>query len=337
MPRTSTSFRASFFYLSFSVLIINRWKETVEDRISKLEEAIKQNTTQSSMITPTNAAVFQPLDSRSDLPSTSLNSLSAQTSGSVTLNLSCSLGAFPASSMSLTLGDFSANIGRNLDPLSCGIISQETAETLFTFYKNNLDPCIHHALNENDTLISTHTSSILLTTAICTVSAHCIGSKDYSALLNTLKAQVSDKVFSTNHTFDDIRALCIGALWLNEISTALNSLGEQVLHRIPATPIILIRYSRPYLHRTRSTQMHHQNATYKTSLLRPHPTVLVRLHMRPSQLTNTRTTPSHARLSLIKKTEGFSPKLLHQSIGSNPDQPGRAMVHQQSCIRHFRC
>jgi hypothetical protein len=198
----------------------------MEDRMSKLEESIKLNTTESSTTMPTNAAAFQPPSSsklRTDLTNTSLTS---QTPGAVTLNLSCSLGAFPASSMSLTLRDSGANPGRTLDPVSCGIISQQTAETLFAFYKAFLDTSIHHALNDNDTFDSLRTSSTLLATAICTVSAHCTGSNVYNLLLYTLKAQVSEKVFSGNHTFDDIRALCIGALWLNEISTALNSLGK---------------------------------------------------------------------------------------------------------------
>jgi hypothetical protein len=124
------------------------------------------------------------------------------------------------------LSDSGANSGKNLDPVSCGIISQSTADTLFAFYKENLDPSIHHALSSNDTLSSTRTSSTLLTSAICAVSANCTGSQYYDTLLNIFKTQVSEKVFSSKHTFDDIRALCIGALWINEISTALNSLGN---------------------------------------------------------------------------------------------------------------
>ena len=208
-----------------------RWKEQVEDRISRLEQSIKQNTTQPSRIAWGNAPPAQPFSynsSETDTPTMLPNPLHPEPSAIVTLNLSCSLGAFPASSMiNLTLGDIGTTPGRNPDPVSCGIISQRIAEILFVFYKQNLDPCIHNILADNDTFPAICTRSPLLTTAICTVSAFCSGSESYGALLKHFTTQVSGKVFSSNHTFDDVRALCIGALWLNEVSTALNSLGER--------------------------------------------------------------------------------------------------------------
>lgn len=207
-----------------------RWKEQMEDRISRLEQSIKQNTTQPSRITRGNAPPAQPFNlnnSETDTPITLPNPLYSESSATVTLDLSCSLGAFPASSMiNLTLGDIGAISGRNPDPVSCGIIPQEIAEILFVFYKQNLDPCIHNTLGDNDSLSTIRARSPLFTTAICTVSAFCTGSKYYNTLLKHFTTQVSGKVFSSNHTFDDVRALCIGALWLNEVSTALNSLGE---------------------------------------------------------------------------------------------------------------
>ncbi|KAF7530503.1 hypothetical protein PCG10_000003 [Penicillium crustosum] len=138
--------------------------------------------------------------------------------------------------INLTLGDIGAISGRNPDPVSCGIIPQEIAEILFVFYKQNLDPCIHNTLGDNDSLSTIRARSPLFTTAICTVSAFCTGSKYYNTLLKHFTTQVSGKVFSSNHTFDDVRALCIGALWLNEVSTALNSLAVRIsteldLHR----------------------------------------------------------------------------------------------------------
>ncbi|OQD95525.1 hypothetical protein PENSOL_c020G06296 [Penicillium solitum] len=187
-----------------------------------------------------NAPPAQPVsfnNSQTDTPAILPNPLHPETSAIVTLNLSCRLGAFPASSMiNLTLGDIGATSGRNPDPVSCGIISQRIAEILFVFYKQNLDPCIHNILADNDTFPAICTRSPLLTTAICTVSAFCSGSESYGALLKHFTTQVSGKVFSSNHTFDDVRALCIGALWLNEVSTALNSLAVRIsteldLHR----------------------------------------------------------------------------------------------------------
>lgn len=203
----------------------------MEDRISRLEQSIKQNTTQPSRIAGGNAPLAQPVsfnNSQTDTPAILPNPLHPESSAIVTLNLSCSLGAFPASSMiNLTLGDIGATSGRNPDPVSCGIISQRIAEILFVFYKQNLDPCIHNTLGDNDSLSTVRARSPLFITAICTVSAFCSGSENYSALQKHFTTQVSGKVFSSNHTFDDVRALCVGALWLNEVSTALNSLGER--------------------------------------------------------------------------------------------------------------
>ncbi|KAJ6019582.1 hypothetical protein N7522_001649 [Penicillium canescens] len=216
------------------------WKEKMEGRMSRLEQSIIQSTNQPPRITAGNAAPWQqPLsidNAETERVNIQTNPQNNNISGTITLNLSCSLGAFPASSMvSLTPSDMT-NSGQTPDPISREIISQETAENMFAYYKRTLDPCIHHILDENETLTVIRTRSPLLTTAVTTVAAFCNGSKNYNALLELFKNQVSAKMFSNNRSFDDVRALCIGALWLNEVSTALNSLAVRIaaeldLHR----------------------------------------------------------------------------------------------------------
>lgn len=145
-----------------------------------------------------------------------------------TLNLSCSLGAFPASSMSnLTSTGEEIHTAYRPDLISCGVISREIAEGYLDFYKQNLDPCIHHILAENDTLASVRSRSSLLTAAICTVASFCTSSKDYQSCFNMFTSEVSRKLFSDKYDFDDVRALCIGAFWLNDVSSALNGLGKR--------------------------------------------------------------------------------------------------------------
>lgn len=164
--------------------------------------------------------------SRPEIPS--FSSL-GQIPRKATLNLYCHLGAFPASSVTnLTLTDEGTHQDYKPDLVSCGLITLQKAEDLFAFYRQNLDPCIHFILGENDTLASIRARSSLLTAAICTVAAFCVCSTDYKVCLNAFKHEVSGKLFSNRHTFDDVRALCIGALWLNEISSALNGLGKLV-------------------------------------------------------------------------------------------------------------
>lgn len=117
---------------------------------------------------------------------------------------------------------------RRPDLISCGVISHQTAEALFTFYHEQLDHCLHYVLEPDDTLAKVRSRSSLLTSAICTVSAFCTGSNAYQSCLNALKTEVSRKMFATNHKFDDVRALCIGAFWLGEIASALSGLGKAI-------------------------------------------------------------------------------------------------------------
>lgn len=148
-----------------------------------------------------------------------------ETPSAITLNLSCSLGAFPASSLEIENVTFS-QAGYKPDLISSGLISQESAEEFFKCYHKNLNPHLHHILSETDSLAAVRSRSSLLTAAVCTTAALCTGSTDYQNCLNAFRREVSGKLFSTRHTFDDIRALCIGTFWLNDISSALNALGS---------------------------------------------------------------------------------------------------------------
>ena len=143
------------------------------------------------------------------------------------LNLSCSLGAFPASSMDgLVLKDKENSSSGGIDLASRGLVSQMTLEKHFDYYSENLDHFIHRILPAGDTLVSVQKRSSLLLAAICTTAAFCAGSDDYQTCLDAFIGEVTAKMFSSTHTFDDVRALCIGAFWLGKMSSALNALGE---------------------------------------------------------------------------------------------------------------
>lgn len=86
-------------------------------------------------------------------------------SNDVVLNLSCSLGAFPASS----LKDHATEHGSNQsDLISAGIVSQDSAETHFRFFQENLNPYIHYIISEKDLLSDVRARSTQLATAIMT-------------------------------------------------------------------------------------------------------------------------------------------------------------------------
>jgi hypothetical protein len=319
-----------------------RWKEKMEGRMSRLEQSIIQSTNPSPRVTTGNAVLYQQPLSLDNGETERVNIQPYPRSGinsdMVTLNLSCSLGAFPASSMvSLALSDMTTSAGRTPDPISRGLLSQDTAENMLVYYKKNLDPCVHHILDENDTLSKIRTQSPILITAITTVVAFCNGSQNYTPLLECFKNQISAKMFSNNHSFDDIRALCVGALWLNEVSTAVNSLGEYPKLSRYQDSYLTRTKSCPHSHRTRSTQMHNQNATHKTRLLRSYQTLLARLHLRPPLLSNPRPTTPNTRLPITTPTTRFPSELFHNPIRSHHDQSGRAMVYQQPSLRHVWC
>ncbi|KAJ5112544.1 hypothetical protein N7532_000589 [Penicillium argentinense] len=217
------------------------WKEQMEERMAKLEAHIIKAATEhpnpSKHLRPQkfNNDIGQNVprnDNDEHLPNDLIEAPQI-----VTLNLSCSLGAFPASSMiNFTLADPRGTSKQGSDFICHQLIPINVAETLFTFYKTNMDTFAYDILTRTDSLASMRERSSLLTAAICTVAALCSGSEHFRVLFDHLKSEVSGKVFSNNHEFDDVRALCVGALWLNEVSTALNSLAVRIatelnLHR----------------------------------------------------------------------------------------------------------
>lgn len=197
----------------------------MEDRINKLENALMQG----SLHVDVARAQSKVVSNGARIVGPDANSVhhEMEMPYSATLNLSCSLGAFPAASMvNVELGDGELDPGYRPDLISCGVISHQQAETYFRFYQQNLDPYIHCILAEDDNLANVRSRSSLLTAAVCTVAAFSTSSKDYRGCLNAFTKEISSKVFGGPYDFDDVRALCIGAFWLNEVASALNGLGE---------------------------------------------------------------------------------------------------------------
>ena len=85
---------------------------------------------------------------------------------------------------------------------------------------------IYHPLTNVNTVANLLKRSSLLLAAICTTAAFSAGSDNYEACLEMFINDVSATTFSHTHSFDDVRALCIGAFWLVKKSPALSALGE---------------------------------------------------------------------------------------------------------------
>jgi hypothetical protein len=212
----------------------------MEERMQRLEDALLQSNGTQNILPAPIASVDVPLDGiRSSVESNQITQpqQNIDRPSKVTLNLSCSLGAFPAASITdVTFVDDAFDSAIKPDLISCNVISPATASEYFAFYKDHLDHHIHYLFSENDTLASVRARSSFLTAAICTVAAFCTGSSDYRNCFKAFTNEVSRKLFANNYDFDDVRALAVAALWLNDISSALNGLAVRIstqldLHR----------------------------------------------------------------------------------------------------------
>jgi hypothetical protein len=100
-------------------------------------------------------------------------------------------------------------------------VSETEAEELFTTFSQTLNHYLWGgiALVHAD-LTAVRRSSSLLTAAILVVAALHIPGKE--AIFDTCYAEylglIRDTMFDRGHTLDGIRALCIGAFWLTEVS-----------------------------------------------------------------------------------------------------------------------
>ena len=149
----------------------------------------------------------------------------SQSDGTI-LDLSCRLGAFPSSSLvSHSLNDQDVPRSIDADIVTRGLTTKYDFEKHFSYYQYCLNPHIHYLISSTDTAITLLHRSSLLSLAICAVAALCAGTDDYQTCLKTFIDEVSTLAFYHVPSFDDVRALCIGAFWLGKEATALNAMG----------------------------------------------------------------------------------------------------------------
>ncbi|ETN40060.1 uncharacterized protein HMPREF1541_04335 [Cyphellophora europaea CBS 101466] len=218
-------------------LINGSWKSELEQRVSQLESLLASSGSQTAGASPTAApASFTVMQQTIPLnftqPSQQNSNSSDRQKFEVALNFTCSLGAFPAASMTDVKRAITPSASNSADLVSQGTLSMSTAQELFDYYRSSLDRYIYRILPEHDTLCAVRTRSPLLVAAICATAAFCQGLPESEACLKALTDCVSRKLFAKDHTFDDIRALCIGAFWLNDVSYALCSLAVRMASEV---------------------------------------------------------------------------------------------------------
>ena len=110
------------------------------------------------------------------------------------------------------------------DIISKGIISLEDAERLTKLYLGRLDHFAYSITNKFTNLQSVRRRSAKLTAAICTVAAlHDAQSNHlYEPCLAEFKRLLSDTMFNRRVDRESLRAMCIGAFWLSDISWTLS-------------------------------------------------------------------------------------------------------------------
>ncbi|RPB08114.1 hypothetical protein P167DRAFT_512649, partial [Morchella conica CCBAS932] len=110
------------------------------------------------------------------------------------------------------------------DFISRGVITQQDGEELFEIFRDSLNHYLYGIALTHNTLESVRASSSLLSSAIFTVASlylpqhHHLYKTCYQEFLNL----VSSSMFDRRHELDDVRALCIGAFWLHDLSWKLS-------------------------------------------------------------------------------------------------------------------
>lgn len=183
--------------------------------------------------------------------STDVLSISAQSRPKATTDMSsdltCSLGAFPASSVH-GLAQDSPVKQRSSRESACPstitvspndlLLAADAARAHFQYFQTRLNPLIFGVLNNGDSIQTVSKRSPFLALTLCATAAYCTNALDYSTWRNRLRDLIVQKTFDNFHTFDEVRAVCVGAFWLDEMATTLNTLGE-LLRKSLSKPLLI--------------------------------------------------------------------------------------------------
>jgi hypothetical protein len=111
------------------------------------------------------------------------------------------------------------------DLVALGILTVAEAEEMLSLFKTSLSRYLFDAtIQESRTLLSVRESSTLFFTAIVTVTSLHIPGKEriHEQSAKHLRELIAASFFDRFHTLEDIRALCIAAFWLPDLSWKLS-------------------------------------------------------------------------------------------------------------------
>lgn len=117
------------------------------------------------------------------------------------------------------------------DFISRGVVSLQEAEELFFHFDQVLNRYLWDgALLAHKDLTSARRSSSMLSAAILAVTALHMPSKErtFDTCYTEFAKLASESMLGHHHTLDDIRALCIGAFWLADVSWKLSGYAVRI-------------------------------------------------------------------------------------------------------------
>lgn len=117
------------------------------------------------------------------------------------------------------------------DFISRGILDLQEAETLFYHFDQVLNRYLWDgALLAHKNLTSVRRSSSMLSAAILAVTALHMPTKErtFDTCYTEFAKLASESMLGNHHTMDDIRALCIGAFWLADVSWKLSGYAVRI-------------------------------------------------------------------------------------------------------------
>ncbi|KAE8414164.1 hypothetical protein BDV36DRAFT_299278 [Aspergillus pseudocaelatus] len=209
------------------------WKQNIEQKIQALEAAVSRNVNNNIPLDlpqrNEQGLENEPSSVGEEVVEGNQQDTTSERPGrwKITIDLESNPGALPGHYL-LRANSVPANTPT--DMISRGVISTENALRYFDEYQNRLDHFVYRILGDHSTatLGRIREVSPLLTTAICAVGALHLSSSDFEALYKEFVALSAPLSFSRRHTVDDVRALCIGAFWLSDLSWSLVGLTVRI-------------------------------------------------------------------------------------------------------------
>lgn len=117
------------------------------------------------------------------------------------------------------------------DFISRGYISLQEAEELFAYFSRTMNQLLWGGISvPHPDLTTVRRKSTLLTAAVLTVAALHIPNRTdtLNICYNEFVRLVSSTALTRSHTIDDIRAFCVGAFWLSDLSWKLSGQAVRI-------------------------------------------------------------------------------------------------------------